>query len=189
LKIAEAKKMDQLQLAERNPASGDRLEDLSEFYPVFFREARALLTDTQRLLGERDLVNATDADLNALFLAAHSIKGGAVTFGFHDMAQLAGLIELVLEGERKHARSLGPEVVQALFSAGTVLRQQLERHQGNASGAPPNDGVVCARIPALRANPVQAAADAKAAAKNDADRSYGFFADWEPPYGFFAHVP
>ncbi len=60
--------------------------DISDFYQTFFDEADELLADMEQHL----LVlqpEAPDAEqLNAIFRAAHSIKGGAGTFGFQRFA-------------------------------------------------------------------------------------------------------
>ncbi len=55
--------------------------DLSQFYETFFDEADELLADMERLLLELDLDEPDRDQLNAIFRAAHSIKGGAGTFG------------------------------------------------------------------------------------------------------------
>ncbi|WP_253820053.1 Hpt domain-containing protein, partial [Variovorax paradoxus] len=56
--------------------------DLSQFTQAFFVEAIELLAEMEQLLLELD-VDAPDSEqLNAIFRAAHSIKGGAATFGF-----------------------------------------------------------------------------------------------------------
>ena len=60
--------------------------DMSQFYRVFFDEAAEHLTEMERLLLAIDPANPGDEALNAIFRAAHSIKGGAGTFGFRDMA-------------------------------------------------------------------------------------------------------
>ena len=56
--------------------------DISDFYQTFFDEADELLADMEQHL--LDLVpEAPDSEqLNAIFRAAHSIKGGAGTFGY-----------------------------------------------------------------------------------------------------------
>lgn len=62
--------------------------DISDFYQTFFDEADELLADMEQHL----LVlqpEAPDAEqLNAIFRAAHSIKGGAGTFGFSVLIHL-----------------------------------------------------------------------------------------------------
>lgn len=50
--------------------------DLSEFYDTFFDEADELLANMEQLLLSLDLENPDSDDLNGIFRAAHSIKGG-----------------------------------------------------------------------------------------------------------------
>ena len=60
--------------------------DMSQFYEVFFDESEELLAEAEHLLLGLDVDDPDMEDLNAIFRAAHSIKGGAATFGFKDMA-------------------------------------------------------------------------------------------------------
>jgi len=67
--------------------------DMSQFYQVFFEESAEHLADMERMLLDID-VNAPDIDdLNAIFRAAHSIKGGSGTFGFNDMTEVTHVLE------------------------------------------------------------------------------------------------
>ena len=80
--------------------------DISDFYQTFFDEADELLADMEQHL----LVlqpEAPDAEqLNAIFRAAHSIKGGAGTFGFSVLQETTHLMENLLDeairGEMQH---------------------------------------------------------------------------------------
>ena len=60
--------------------------DLSQFYSIFFEEAGENLDQMEQMLHALDLEKADDEELNAIFRCAHSIKGGAATFGFADVA-------------------------------------------------------------------------------------------------------
>jgi len=62
--------------------------DLSQFYQVFFEEAGENLDNMEQLLLNVNVEAADDEELNAIFRCAHSIKGGAATFGFSDVANL-----------------------------------------------------------------------------------------------------
>ena len=53
--------------------------DLSQFTQAFFVEAIELLAQMEQLLLELDLEQPDNEQLNAIFRAAHSIKGGAAT--------------------------------------------------------------------------------------------------------------
>ena len=58
--------------------------DISQFYQVFFDEAEELLAEMERLLLGVDVAAPDSEDLNAIFRTAHSVKGGASTFGITD---------------------------------------------------------------------------------------------------------
>jgi len=109
--------------------------DLSQFSEVFFEEANEHLASMEALLlavGERP---PTDEDLNAIFRAAHSIKGGAAMFGFQDVTELTHDLESVLDDVRKHALDLTPEMVEAFLVARDLTAQQLAQHRAGAGGA------------------------------------------------------
>jgi len=48
-----------------------------------------------------DISNPDTEDLNAIFRAAHSIKGGAATFGMNDMTEITHVLESLLDKIRK----------------------------------------------------------------------------------------
>ena len=62
--------------------------DLTQFYQIFFEEAAENLDQMEQMLLNLDLEAANDEELNGIFRCAHSIKGGAATFGFADVAEL-----------------------------------------------------------------------------------------------------
>ena len=76
--------------------------DLSQFYQVFFEEAGENLDRMEKLLLDLDIESADDEELNAIFRCAHSIKGGAATFGFADVAELTHQMETLLDKLRRH---------------------------------------------------------------------------------------
>ncbi|BCU06522.1 chemotaxis protein CheW [Allochromatium tepidum] len=103
--------------------------DMSQFYQVFFEEAGENLAAMESLLLELD-VQAPDLEtLNAIFRAAHSIKGGAGTFGFSDMAEVTHVLETLLDRLRKQELDPTVEMIDAFLQAGDVLKSQLQAHQ------------------------------------------------------------
>lgn len=106
--------------------------DMSQFYEVFFDEAEELLAEAERLLLGLNVDDPDNEDLNAIFRAAHSIKGGAATFGFMDMAEITHVLENLLDKIRKNEMKLTAEHVDAFLSAKDVLEMELEGHR-NAS--------------------------------------------------------
>ena len=71
--------------------------DLTQFYQVFFEEAGENLDRMEQQLLEIDITAADDEELNSIFRCAHSVKGGAATFGFFDVAELTHQMETLLD--------------------------------------------------------------------------------------------
>lgn len=105
--------------------------DLSQFYQVFFEEAGENLDRMEKLLLDLNVESADDEELNAIFRCAHSIKGGAATFGFKDVAELTHQMETLLDKLRRHELAPTAPMVDVLLQSGDALRAQLARHQGN----------------------------------------------------------
>ncbi|WP_374369900.1 Hpt domain-containing protein, partial [Piscinibacter sp.] len=146
--------------------------DLSQFYQVFFEEAGENLERMEQLLLEVDIAAADDEELNSIFRCAHSVKGGAATFGFMDVAELTHQMETLLDKLRRHELAPTTEMVDVLLASGDALRAQLARHQG-ASSAQVDTTELLFNIRALSAGealpaPVQAAAVAPAASNEPA---------------------
>ncbi len=111
--------------------------DLSQFYQVFFEEAGENLEKMEQMLLNLDIGNADEEQLNAIFRCAHSVKGGAATFGFSDVAELTHQMETLLDKLRRHELQPTASMVDVLLTSGDALKAQLARHQGN--GAEPLD--------------------------------------------------
>jgi len=75
--------------------------DKSQFFQVFYEETAEHLATMEELLLELDVGEPDQEDLNAIFRAVHSIKGGAGTFGFKEMTDVAHVFESVLDRVRK----------------------------------------------------------------------------------------
>ncbi len=150
-------------------ASADAGIDLSQFYQVFFEEAQENLDNLEHYLLSLNLAQANDEELNAIFRCAHSIKGGAATFGFADVAELTHQMETLLDKLRRHELQPDPAMVDVLLLSGDALKNLLARHQGVGSAAVDVSELV-GRIQALaegRGAPAPAAA-APATAKKGA---------------------
>src|SRR4030065_89278 len=108
--------------------------DLSQFFQVFFEEAAEHLAAMESLLLGLDVSDPSMDDLNAIFRAAHSIKGGAGTFGFTDMTEVTHILETLLDKLRKQEMTLIDEMVSAFLEAGDVISMQLASHRGEGEG-------------------------------------------------------
>ena len=99
--------------------------DMSQFFQVFFDEADELLAEMEKLLLALDVSAPDNEDLNAIFRAAHSIKGGAATFGFTDITEMTHMLESLLDRIRKGEMALTPEHVDVFLVAKDVLAMQM----------------------------------------------------------------
>lgn len=104
--------------------------DLSQFYETFFDEAEELLSDMERVLLELDLDDPDADSLNAIFRAAHSIKGGAGTFGcFGHLADTTHLLENVLDAVRKGEMTLRKDMIDLFLETKDVLMDQVAAYR------------------------------------------------------------
>ncbi len=124
-----------------NHSSGGSI-DLSQFYEIFFEEAGENLDQMEQMLLDLDLETADDEELNAVFRCAHSIKGGAATFGFADVAELTHQMESLLDKLRRHELQPNAAMVDVLLESSDALRGLLARHQGSDAAAPETSGLV-----------------------------------------------
>lgn len=136
--------------------------DLSQFYQIFFEEAGENLEQMEQLLLNLDLETVDDETLNAIFRCAHSIKGGAATFGFEDVAELTHQMESLLDKLRRHELVPTPPMVDVLLESSDALKGLLARHQG-LGGEPPETAGLVSRIRALASGTAAAPAPAPSA--------------------------
>lgn len=104
--------------------------DMSQFHAVFFEESQEHLDSMESLLLAVDVAAPDSEALNAIFRAAHSIKGSSATFGFTDVAALTHIMEALLDRVRTGQMPLTEDIVDATLAAADVLRNLLAAHQG-----------------------------------------------------------
>jgi len=134
---------------DNNTASAAAGIDLTQFYQVFFEEAAENLDSMEQQLLNIDITSASDEDLNSIFRCAHSVKGGAATFGFTDVAELTHQMETLLDKLRRRELQATVAMVDVLLQADDALRAQLARHQG-AGGDPVDTTNLLASIRAMQ---------------------------------------
>ncbi|CAN5240583.1 chemotaxis protein CheA [soil metagenome] len=103
--------------------------DMSQFFQVFFEETEELLAEMEKLLLAIDLVAPDVEHLNAIFRAAHSIKGGAATFGITDLTEVTHVLETLLDKIRKGEMVLTAQHVDTFLAAKDILKMQLDGHR------------------------------------------------------------
>lgn len=138
--------------------------DLSQFYQIFFEEAGENLDQMEHMLLNLNLETADDEELNGIFRCAHSVKGGAATFGFADVAELTHQMESLLDRLRRHELQPNAAMVDVLLESADASRGLLARHQAGGEGDAPPTADLVRRISALAAGGHVAPAPAKAAA-------------------------
>src|SRR3546814_3399846 len=91
------------------------------------------------------LEHGSDADtINVIFRAAHSIKGGAATFGFGRVTDLTHLLETLLDEARAGTRTLDGNAIGVLLQAVDVLRGLLAAYEDGGDIEPSIDTVALA---------------------------------------------
>ncbi|MEJ5071233.1 chemotaxis protein CheA [Enterobacter ludwigii] len=105
--------------------------DISDFYQTFFDEADELLADMEQHL--LDLVpEAPDSEqLNAIFRAAHSIKGGAGTFGFSVLQETTHLMENLLDDARRGEMQLNTDIINLFLETKDIMQEQLDAYKSS----------------------------------------------------------
>ncbi|MFW5427159.1 MAG: Hpt domain-containing protein, partial [Methylophagaceae bacterium] len=99
--------------------------DISQFHDVFFEESFEGLDAMENGLLNLD-EGAADIDaINTIFRAAHSIKGGAGTFGFMAVSEFTHVMETLLDEMRDGQREVTSESTNLLLEAVDVLREML----------------------------------------------------------------
>ncbi|MGQ0709267.1 MAG: chemotaxis protein CheW [Rhodoferax sp.] len=131
--------------------------DLSQFYQIFFEEAGENLDQMEQILLGLNLDTADDEELNGVFRCAHSVKGGAATFGFTDVAELTHHMESLLDKLRRHELQPTAEMVDVLLESADISRSLLARHQAGGGDAGPPTTDLVRRISLLASGPGAAA--------------------------------
>ncbi len=110
--------------------------DLTQFHKTFFEESVEGLDAMEAALLALDS-GSTDHELvHTIFRAAHSIKGGAATFGFTDVAAFTHVAESLLEEVRSERRVVDATLTDLLLRSVDCMRAMLDR---TAQGQPAAD--------------------------------------------------
>jgi len=117
--------------------------DLSQFTQAFFVEAVELLAQMEQLLLELDADAPDSEQLNAIFRAAHSIKGGAATFGFVALTDTTHLLETLLDRARHGQLNLSRSMIDAFLETKDALQEQLIAYQAENEPDPEMVAHIC----------------------------------------------
>lgn len=115
--------------------------DFDEVIPTFLIEARDLLNQLEQ--GLLQIENgAGDGDtVNAIFRAAHTIKGSAGIFGFDEIVAFTHVVESVLDRVRENQITIDRPLAELLLASGDHIGTLVQRVADKAS---PHDPMISA---------------------------------------------
>ncbi len=153
--------------------------DMSQFHGVFIEESQEHLDDIERLLMALHIEQPDLEELNSIFRAAHSIKGGSGIFGFEALISVTHVMENLFDKARQGQFIFSSHVIDELLVAVDALRTLLA---GYSDGAEPDWAMVEKTTTLVEAllHPVQVETE-----------GFGFFAEESPTvveddgFGFF----
>ena len=105
--------------------------DISDFYQTFFDEADELLADMEQHLLDLSVESPDAEQLNAIFRAAHSIKGGAGTFGFSVLQETTHLMENLLDDARRGEMPLSTDIINLFLETKDIMQEQLDAYKSS----------------------------------------------------------
>jgi two-component system chemotaxis sensor kinase CheA len=100
--------------------------DLSQFHQVFYEESYEGLDAMEQGLLDMDVSDPDSEVINTIFRSAHSIKGGAGTFGFNQVADFTHVLETLLDEVRSGDRSLDQNAMDLLLTSVDCVRSLLQ---------------------------------------------------------------
>tara|TARA_Y100000780_G_scaffold148538_1_gene133819 strand:- start:13426 stop:15396 length:1971 start_codon:yes stop_codon:yes gene_type:complete len=162
--------------------------DINQFHGVFFDESDEHLQDMEQLLMTLDVDSPDPEELNSIFRAAHSIKGGSGIFGFDALMNLTHVMENLLDKARNQEIQVTADIVDVFLQTLDVLKDTLAAYKAQAE-LPQEE--IDASIKVLEATLASASgevseeaseqcADAELTNTSNDIEGFGFFDDEEP---------
>lgn len=153
------------------------MEDLSRFKQTYFEESAELLAVAETGLLHLTPGDFADEEVNAIFRAVHSIKGGGGAFGFSDLVAFAHEFETVMDGVRNHTIDVTVDLIDTLIRANDVLSQMLAcARDGKPVPQGTGDAVADALRRRLEGGPAETT-EAAVAVETEGDPDYGIYDD------------
>ena len=103
--------------------------DVNQFHGVFFDESDEHLQDMEQLLMTLDVDAPDPEELNSIFRAAHSIKGGSGIFGFDALMNLTHVMENLLDKARNQEIQVTADIVDIFLQTLDVLKDTLSAYK------------------------------------------------------------
>ncbi len=142
--------------------------DLTEIYEVFFEESAEGLEVMETGLLGLDLGAADLEIINNIFRAAHSIKGGAGTFGFLGISGFTHGVETILDQMRDGEREVTEDAVQLLLESVDCIGGMIEHLKNGEPDDSPAREPLDIRIKKMLENSGGATESAPASGAEDA---------------------
>ncbi len=120
--------------------------DISDFYQTFFDEADELLADMEQHLLDLVPESPDGEQLNAIFRAAHSIKGGAGTFGFSILQETTHLMENLLDEARRGEMQLNTDIINLFLETKDIMQEQLDAYKSSQEPDAASFEYICAAL-------------------------------------------
>ncbi|HEX7383282.1 MAG TPA: Hpt domain-containing protein, partial [Burkholderiaceae bacterium] len=159
--------------------------DLKRFHATFFAESFEGVDAMEQALVAYDPAAADAETVNAIFRAAHSIKGGAATFGLKAVADFTHHLESLLDAARAGRHALDKSTVDLLLEGVDVVGELLAAaRDGQPCDVERVAKVQAALAAALGAAPAGSAADG-ASANADATSPRGYRIEFAPHADLF----
>ncbi len=110
-------------------AMGRGLDDIRQIFIAECIDGLAVIES-----GLLDLEKGTDSQetINDIFRGAHSIKGGAATFGYSNIAEFTHVMETLLDKLRAHELSITPAIVKVFLDSVDCLRDMVDTMDGDS---------------------------------------------------------
>ncbi|WP_269518431.1 chemotaxis protein CheA [Alteromonas sp. BMJM2] len=103
--------------------------DVTQFHDVFFEESDEHLQDMEQLLMTLDVDCPDQEQLNSIFRAAHSIKGGSGIFNFDALMNLTHVMENLLDKARNQEIHVTTDIVDVFLQTLDVLKDTLSAYK------------------------------------------------------------
>ncbi|MHC1480576.1 chemotaxis protein CheA [Frateuria aurantia] len=136
--------------------------DLSQFHQTFFDESLEGLDTMETTLLALGGQEADPELVNTIFRAAHSIKGGAATFGFADIASFTHIAESLLDEVRNGHRQATPPLIDLFLRCVDTLRQMFARVMSGQAAASADSDALKAELAAYAQGGMAPAASTQA---------------------------
>lgn len=107
--------------------------DIGQFVQTFFEESLEGLDVMEAGLLALPPGAADMDQINTIFRAVHSIKGGSGTFGFHDLTAFAHVMETLLDRMRQGQMPVTSDAVNTLLESVDCLREMLVAARAGAA--------------------------------------------------------